>query len=213
MRLTRITFSALLGLSLSLPALADQQDLELLTDLLNRHKQFSANFQQYTLGDGRAKEELATGRLWIQQPDHFRWETQTPFPQLIVSDGDLVWIYDEDLEQVTKKSAGAQGALTPAAILGGDLSSLERNFEVKLLDASSQNAMFELLPRVGTRVDFQSLRLLFESERLTELLIEDGLGQKSLIMMEGQRYPEGLNPELFEFTPPPGVDLIEDTAG
>lgn len=191
---------------------ASDTDLVALSELLTTHKTFSAEFQQYTLSDANTQDELAAGRIWIKQPDKFRWETETPFPQLILSNGDQVWIYDEDLEQVTQRAVGAQTGLTPAVILGGDLDKLRENFDVSLIDASNQTYLYELAPLAQTQVDFQKLRLLFDNQSLRELLIEDSLGQRSLIMFNSVQFPELMDDSLFEFEAPEGVDLLKDLA-
>ncbi len=195
------------------PVKANQDDLKSLTELLSRHERFTAAFQQYTINDGGSRQELAAGHVWIQQPDQFRWETETPFPQLILSDGQSVWVYDEDLEQVTQRPAGGQGALTPAAVLGGDLQQLSKNFNVQLVDSGANDKLYELQPLSDNSVDFISLRLLFNQGNLSELMIRDGLGQRSLIMLESLTFPEFIDPEFFEFTVPEGVDLIQDMNG
>lgn len=79
---------ALLSVLLLSPLALAQDAAELLSERLAAHQRFSAEFQQYTLGDGSAREELSQGRMWIENPNRVRWETEQPFPQLIVGDGE-----------------------------------------------------------------------------------------------------------------------------
>jgi chaperone LolA len=63
-----------------------------------------AQFKQYELIEDGRKVDENSGSVWMQSPDLFRWHYKTPYEQLIVADGEQVWVYDEDLQQVTVKS-------------------------------------------------------------------------------------------------------------
>ena len=81
---------------------------EKLSELLQGYDSFSAKFQQVTVSDNGREAQKTEGSLLLSKPNLFRWETLQPFPQEIVSDGQFIWIYDPDLEQVTKRSADTQ---------------------------------------------------------------------------------------------------------
>lgn len=200
--------SSLLLLILSGGALAEDA-AQKLADRLSAHQRFSAQFQQYTLGDGTAREELSEGRMWIENPDRVRWETEAPFPQLIVGDGSNLWIYDPDLEQATRRSLSEEFALTPASVLGASRADLEARFYVSEIAAGGNDSLFELRPKAAENAEFERLRLLFGPEALSEILIEDPLGQRSLIMFKRVSFPPSIDPAKFQFTPPAGTDLIE----
>ena len=63
-----------------------------------------AEFIQYELTLDNEKLDMNSGTVWMQTPDRFRWQYKEPIEQLIVADGKQVWVYDEDLEQVTVKA-------------------------------------------------------------------------------------------------------------
>lgn len=180
-----------------------------LSELLQAHVRLSANFQQYTLSTDNLREETAQGQLWMEGTDYFRWETQTPFPQLIISDGTSLWVFDPDLEQATRRSLGEGEIMTPARVLGGDIDTLRNTFEVTRQDAGEGHALFELTPLEEGVAEFQRLRMLFNGDRLAELLIEDGLGQRSLIMLTKVSFPDSFDPSMFIFKLPADVDLID----
>lgn len=197
-------------LTLALSGVAKAQDAaQLLADRLGEHQRFTAEFQQYTLGDGSSREELSQGRMWIETPNRVRWETEQPFPQLIVGDGDNLWIYDPDLEQATRRSLSEEFAFTPASVLGASRAELEARFFVSQIEAGGANNLFELRPKASENAEFERLRMLFGPRSLSEILIEDGLGQRSLIMFKNLSFPVAIDPARFVFTPPPGTDLIE----
>lgn len=186
-----------------------QSAAQLLAEKLNAHQRFSAEFQQYTLGDGSSREELSRGRMWIEHPDKVRWETTEPFEQLIVGDGDNLWIYDPDLEQATRRSLNQEYAFTPASVLGASQAELEQRFIISQIEAAGSDLLFELRPKESESAEFERLRMLFDSRALSEILIEDSLGQRSLIMLQNLSFPPQIDPQRFTFEPPPGTDLIE----
>lgn len=199
---------ALLLPLVSMSAVANEA-AQALAERLNAHQRFTAEFQQYTLGDGSSREELSKGRMWIEHPNRVRWETTDPFPQLIVGDGENLWIYDPDLEQATRRSLTQDYAFTPASVLGASQAELEQRFFVSEIEAGANDALFELRPKQSESAEFERLRMLFGPQALTEILIEDGLGQRSLIMLKDVRFPQQIDYSRFSFTPPPGTDLIE----
>jgi outer membrane lipoprotein carrier protein len=201
-------FQTLLFLLVSLPAMAIADTADQLSERLQSHARLSAAFQQYTLGDDNFKSENASGRLWIEGVDRFRWETESPFPQTIISDGQWLWVYDPDLEQATQRPLGEGEVMTPARVLGGDVEQLNRYFNVKQIEAGAGNSLFELTPKEEGSAEFQSLRLLFSGDLLAELLIQDGLGQRSLIMLSEQSFPAAFDQTMFRFVPPTSVDVI-----
>ena len=184
-------------------------DVDDLSAKLQSHQRLSAKFQQYSLGEGSAREEVSEGVLWLEGSEKFRWETKKPFPQVIVSDGISLWVYDPDLEQVTRRPLGEGEVMTPARVLGGSLSQLQSYFDVALIDAGASNTLYELKPLQADQAEFKRLRMLFTEDRLAELLIEDTLGQRSLIMLTDITFPESFDATFFQFEPPIGVDLIE----
>ena len=184
-------------------------DVEDLSAKLQSHQRLSAKFQQYSLGEGSTREEVSEGVLWLEGSEKFRWETEKPFPQVIVSDGLSLWVYDPDLEQVTRRPLGEGEVMTPARVLGGSLSQLQSYFDVTLIDAGASNTLYELKPLQAEQAEFKRLRMLFTEDRLAELLIEDTLGQRSLIMLTDITFPESFDATIFQFKPPVGVDLIE----
>ena len=184
-------------------------DVEDLSAKLQSHQRLSAKFQQYSLGEGSSREEVSEGVLWLEGSEKFRWETEKPFPQVIVSDGVSLWVYDPDLEQVTRRPLGEGEVMTPARVLGGSLSQLQSYFDVALIDAGASNTLYELKPLQADQAEFKRLRMLFTEDRLAELLIEDTLGQRSLIMLSEISFPESFDATIFQFEPPVGVDLIE----
>ena len=89
-----------------------------------------ATFEQWVMDAKQNTLQNVTGTMWIQRPGQFRWNTADPYPQQIVSDGKELWIYDEDLEQATRKTLDKQVGNTPALLLSGDPSRIADGFQV-----------------------------------------------------------------------------------
>jgi len=169
---------------------------------------YQARFEQVVLDELGQSLERSEGRVWIQRPSRFRWDYAPPAGQQIVSDGERVWIYDQDLEQVTVRRFDAALAGTPAELLSGR-GDIERNYE--LTDAGSRNglAWIELRPRQSDSA-FEVVRIGFDGPRLRMLELVDGLAQVTRIELFEPAENETLGAGLFKFEAPQGVDVIDE---
>ncbi|MBV1786606.1 outer membrane lipoprotein chaperone LolA [Marinobacterium sp. D7] len=200
---------AVLGALFSISTALHAAAVDRLSELLTRHQSFGAEFEQYTLSEEGTRQEHSSGEFVLARPDRFDWITHSPFEQRIVSDGEYIWIYDPDLEQVTRKPADEQSESAPALILNGKVDALSERFDIRQIEQMGDREVFELLPLTEKR-SFERIRLLFKDEVLSELLLEDSLGQRTSILLNAIELDLEPDPERFEFTPPEGVDLILD---
>lgn len=205
--LKRLITSTALLMSLSVQA-GPVEDLDA---LLSGHQTAQARFTQFSMNESGGRAEESTGHFVVARPNRFRWVTETPFMQEIVSDGDYIWIHDPDLEQVTRKAADEQGGSAPAMILNGQIKQLSETFEIRKLDEDAGGvSLFELVPVDTENSTFTRIRLLFEQDRISELSMQDSLGQRSMLTLQGLEYDADLPEGVFEFTPPEGTDVILD---
>lgn len=177
--------------------------------------------QTVTSPDGK-KVRTSTGTLEFQRPNRFRFAYNAPMEQLIVGDGQKVWLYDADLNQVTERPMSQALGATPAALLSG--SSLEKDFVLKAVPptgsqgaasatpATTQAAGLiewaEALPRVKEG-QFQSVRVGFAGGTLVALEVLDSFGQKSRLDFTRFDTKAALPPSRFQFTPPAGADVLK----
>lgn len=168
----------------------------------------SGRFEQRVLSpEGRITEE-SRGTVALSVPRKFRWEYEAPFPQLIVADGDKVWIFDPDLEQVQVRPQGAEEQRSPLAALV-DPAELDRQFELKDGGQALGVVWVELLPK-DEEAPFSQARLGFADGALVRMEMIDSLAQKTVVgFSDWQRNP-AFEPGTFRFVPPPGVDVIGD---
>jgi chaperone LolA len=169
---------------------------------------FSAGFEQKLVNETGEVQEESFGMLYVERPGKFHWTYWEPYAQVIVSDGRSLWIYDEDLEQVTIRDAAASIDDSPAALLGGDVD-VDAHYVVIPLEAEGDIDWMELTPR-NVESQYDSVRLGFRGEQLAGMILFDNLGQTTRIEFHDiKRNPE-LQPGLFVFTPPAGVDVLDD---
>lgn len=167
-------------------------------------RSLAGEFVQTTFDEFDEVLETATGTLAIQRPDRFRWSYREPFEQLIVADGDRLWVYDVDLDQVTVRPLGEVLGTGPALLLSGSYAALLENFRV----AEEGGGWLRLTPR-DEDWDFQSIRVRVEDGVPVVVEVDSGLGQSTRLELTELRRNPRLDPDMFRFTPPAGVDVIE----
>ncbi len=167
-----------------------------------------ASFTQVvTDRNGRTKSE-ASGEFAISRPGKFRWSVAKPYQQLLVGDGERVWIYDPDLNQVVKRRADRALGTTPAALLAGK-EEVERAFDWQDLPAADGLDWLSAKPK-DKESSFTEIRLGFDASGLAALDIYDNFGQRTRVKLANLERNPKLSPDLFRFTPPKGADVVGD---
>lgn len=165
-----------------------------------------AGFLQEVLDASGAVREQAAGSLVVSRPGRFRWDYRTPSPQLLVSDGKTVWLYDVDLEQVTVRKADQALSATPASLLSGRGRASE-TFSIADGGRADGCDWALLTPRLQD-TDFRELRLGFNDGGLQRMELVDRLGQTTRIRFTDVELNLPLPAGLFDFEPPAGVDVV-----
>jgi outer membrane lipoprotein carrier protein len=171
----------------------------------------SAHFSQTLIDPGGKTVEVSEGTLQLKRPGRFRWDYASPHEQLVVSDGERLWLYDPGLEQVTVKPLDTTLGSTPAMLLGGT-GKLSDGYEVVRDYEEDGLAWVELTPR-GKQGDFGSVRLAFAGDELRRMELEDTLDQVTRIEFSDVQHDPPLADDLFVFVVPPGTDVVGDAAG
>ena len=179
--------------------------IESLARLLEPYRTFSADFQQSTLDSKGVSITEMTGALAIASESIFYWKTNPPFSQVIVADGEVLWVFDKDLYQVQVRPLDDTLTASPAVILSGDLDVLGSRFQITE-ERSGTIAIYALQPRATDEVT-QQIVLRFDGARLLDLSIEDALGNRSLVSLTEVKYGKPAD-ALFKFKPPDGADVI-----
>lgn len=202
---TLITSTALFSLMVFV-SLASASDYDYLAKKLDGITTLTGQFSQ-TMVDEKGEElDQTTGEFKILRPGYFLWKTLPPMEQLIVSNKKTLSIFDPDLDQVTVYEADKMNQ-TPAGILTSDATLLDEFFNIKRKNTKKSLERFELTYKNSTDADFDKLTITFKNETLHALSILDKLNQTTTIRFSDLNTQEPLQPSLFEFTPPPGVDV------
>jgi outer membrane lipoprotein carrier protein len=168
---------------------------------------WSADFAQ-TIEDGQGKVlRSASGKFYLQRPGKFRWDYAEPSQQLVLGDGKEIWFYDKDLQQANVRSMDATLASTPAVLLSGT-GSIAEQFDIKALPDEGGLRWFQLVPK-HPDTDFQLVRIGFDKDsELASMFLADKLNQITQLTFTHPVKNPKLIPDLFTFSPPPGVDVI-----
>ncbi len=201
--MTKLLAACLLTL-VSLAARADA--VGTLKDFVNNVKTGHASFTQTVTSPDGAKKKTSSGTFDFARPNRFRFAYTKPFEQLIVADGEKVWIHDTDLNQVSSRKFSQALGSTPAALLAGG--SLEKDFTLAPLPARDGLEWAQATPKTQDSA-FKSVRIGFKGRDLAAVEITDSFGQSSLLQFTQFAPNAPVSPELFKFTVPKGADVIE----
>ena len=193
------------------PAFAAADDAPRLAGLLDGIATLSAEFEQTVTNRFGDVLQQATGRMHLKRPMRLRWELDEPYPQLVVTNGETLWVYDPDLEQVTVQPLAEAMTGSPAVFLTGTVADLRRDFDVVATESPETGASrFELTPLDPNAV-FGALALTFAADgTLSGIDIADHLEQLTRVSFTARDAKAVLESELFEFTVPAGIDVIGD---
>lgn len=170
---------------------------------------FKAVFSQTLLDKNLQIMQEASGVMMFERPGKFRWLYEKPYQQLIVGDGNRVWFYDHDLNQVTVRQLDLAIGSSPAALLAGS-STIERDFELAEIEVRDDMEWLEATPRAKEST-FELIRMGFSrAGELREMVLRDNFGQFTLLVFTDLDANPVLAPDLFQFTPPEGADVISD---
>src|SRR4051812_7098002 len=203
----RILAAALVAGALAQPAAASS--LERFAQFLKDTRSARGAFEQQIRDrSGRLVQE-SRGTLAFQRPGKFRWVYEKPYAQVIVGDGQKVWIYDQELNQVTVKRLDKALGSTPAALLAGS-NDVTRAFD--LSDAGRRDGLewVEARPK-DKEASFDRIRIGFGASGLEAMELSDGFGQITVLRFKSLQRNPRLDTGLFRFSPPKGADVIGDT--
>jgi outer membrane lipoprotein carrier protein len=189
---------------------AAAQDMPpVLSDFLDGLQTLSARFEQSVGLEGHESDQVSQGTLQILRPGRFRWDYESPTRQLVLSDGSRLWLYDPDLEQVTVRDLDETLSSTPAMLLGGE-GALTDHFQAGASYDEDGVTWIELVP-IAKDSDFTGLRVGFCAQVLCAMELLDKLGQYTRIRFSDVQTGVAVDPAVFSFEVPDGVDVISES--
>ena len=163
-------------------------------------------FRQVVVKKDRSASQTSSGTFAFRRPGKFRWAYDKPFDQLIVGDGEKVWVYDRDLNQVMVRKLDAALGATPAALLAGD-NALEKNFTLVAGGEADGVEYVNATPK-SAESQFTRIRLGFVDSLPRRMELTDAFGQATELTFSDVRRNPKLAGDVFQFTPPKGADVV-----
>ena len=185
---------------------AEPSGVEHLNAFLDGVQTLRADFTQ-TVTDAQGVElQQVEGTLAVKRPGRFRWNYTAPSEQVIVADGERIWMYDEELAQVSVRPLDRTLASTPAMLLSGGRA-LHEHADIRELGEREGLVWVEVVPRVKDS-DFEAVRIGFDDGRLAAMELVDAFGQTTRMAFTALVRNPAIDDSVFTFDPPPGVDVI-----
>ena len=203
-----VALGACLGVALAASAPVYAAGTDRLNAFMSGTQSGRAEFtQRISNRDGKIVQE-SRGLLEFLRPGRFRWVYQKPYEQIIVGDGQRVWLHDPDLNQVTVRKLNAALGSTPAALLAGNNDALKA-FDLKD-DGERDGIAWVLATPRAKDGSFEVVRLGFSGDLLAVMELTDTFGQRTVLRFSGFTRNPKLDAGLFRFTPPAGADVVGD---
>lgn len=198
----------LMLLLLLTPLAGHASGIDALRNFVTSTHSASARFAQMVLDKNMKLLQQASGTMEFSRPGKFRWVYQKPYEQVIVSDGNQLWIYDKDLNQVTARPLDRALGSSPAALLAGK-DVLEENYTLASIGNQEGLDWVEAVPKTKDTA-FERVRIGFGKSGLEAMELRDQFGQITVIKFADVERNPKLPPQTFQFTPPPGADVIRE---
>lgn len=186
----------------------DDDGLQILQAYIEHLGTLSADFRQQIVGRDLEPIDDASGRVVLKKPGRFRWDYNEPYERVISADGERVWLYEADLEQVTIRRLDAGLGETPAALLTGTADVLD-HFDYRGSAEDGEFRWLRLEPR-SAESDFAGIELGFNDGELQRIFLTDRLGQRTQIYLTAIDQDTDVADEFFRFDVPDGVDVIDE---
>jgi len=205
-----LAFMLLIGMTGT--AVASSEAERRLDHFFRSIQSMSADFVQEVHDEQGKLLRKAQGRFELLRPGRFRWDYLKPSPQQIVSDGQYLWLYDEELAQVTVKKLGEALGASPILLLS-EPRSVRDDFIITDTRERDGVAWMELVPKLKD-TDFTRIEVGLANDGVREMRLTDQFGQHTVIRFRNVRINHAIPARDFVFTPPPEADVIGlDPAG
>jgi outer membrane lipoprotein carrier protein len=177
-------------------------------------KSFTADFDQEMRIEAGGHTLKSSGTVAFQRPGKMRWSYEKPEPQLIVADGESLWIYQPEDHQVLKAPLkDAFESRTPVSFLLG-VARVERDFSPTLLSPADDGSVrLRLVPKDDPQGSLGTLTLELDpvTSDIRAAIIRDSLGNATRVALKDLRRNETIDASQFRFEVPYGADVIQPT--
>ncbi len=194
------------------------------TEILNSFKKWYSNvnmlkadFNQSTFNPVWGEEQKAMGNVYFKKPGYMRWEYTSPHKDIIiVNDEGFFWYTPEDNQVIKKNTEEAFQAISPMSILGENMN-IEKDFTIlgieEIKGEKEGTALIGytiLLKPKNPQVSIKKIgiQVMAEGFSLAAIEVEEQSGSHNRIEFKNTEINPALKPDLFIFTPLPGIKII-----
>jgi len=163
------------------------------------------SFAQSVIGKSGRKPQNSTGSFALARPGKLRWSYEKPYKLLLVTDGEKLWSYDADLNQVSVSKTDKTLGASPAALLTGE--SLDRHFTLSEAGAADGLEIVDALPKAADST-FARVRIGLSGNLPRLMEVQDNFGQTTTLLFTEFRPNPVLEKDTFRFVPPKGADVV-----
>ena len=167
-----------------------------------------ARFNQQVIHNDTGQVTYEQGLFYLSRPNHFRWVYEGDYPRYIIADGRIIWLVEEDLEQVSQRFQKSALKGTPAGLFADEKLDIDQEFKVKDLGERMGLDWLKLIPKEEDS-PFQDILLAFDGDQLHRMEMTDQFGQVTRFDFYDVQRNLPLPKDLFQFAPPPGYDILD----
>ncbi len=182
--------------------------IEKMREFIQQTRSARAVFTQTVADSSGQISQKSSGTVQFQRPGKFRWTYSKPYEQLIVGDGETLWIYDKDLNQVTQRKLDKALGSSPAALLAG-ADDIENYFSLNALGKKGKLDWLEVRPYDEDSL-FDKVRMGFNKNTLEVMELFDHFGQKTTILLSRLERNPVTPADTYTFTIPDGADVVTE---
>lgn len=180
-----------------------------LAERLNAINSLVADFQQTISSAEGETLQQASGSMAVKKPRMLNWKIASPYEHRVITNGQTIWLYDLDLEQITRQPFDNSIDQTPALLLSGNIEELQSSYTIEQSTSGNDEIRFSLIPKTAEGL-FTRMVVVFQKERFAAMQIHDSFDQLTDIRFANLQLNPDIDDATFDFTPPEGVDIIDN---
>lgn len=178
-----------------------------LTEKLNKMKSLTGDFKQKVTDQNGAILQEVSGQFFFKKPNLFKWDYLKPLKSQLISDGELLYLYDPDLKQVIISQLKKIGGVSPAMLLvTNDIESLFKITRIR----DKEIDWFKAVPHEPDKANFKEVFIHFSQDKLKFMTIIDGFDNKTEIQFININQNLKINDAFFLFNTPDDIDVIKN---
>lgn len=170
----------------------------------------TAQFDQESTIKAMDITDTATGKLFVKRPDRMKWVYETPEEQIIVTDGDALWVYRPADNQVMTGSAPAYFGDGKGASFLSDIRVIREKFDVAKEESDAPDLLrLKLTPKEKKLdIDFIHLFIRRDTFEIARIATYNSFGDETLITLKALQFDQKIDDSVFDFTIPEGADIV-----